>query len=91
MSPQSNPQSSKESDTERAQTALGAQPPSVTRPIGPGSTFRRGMRAGRMRARYQVSRAYRPIQGFLVTHRRRFTTGNKHGKNANGGHTPSEG
>ncbi len=88
MSPQSNRHTPKESDTERAQTSLGVQLPSITRPTWPGEMFRRGTRAGRMRARYQVGRAYRPILGFLVTHRRRFTTGNKHGR---GGPSPSEG
>jgi hypothetical protein len=88
MSPQSNPHTTKESNTERAQTSLGVHLPSITRPVWPGELFRRGSRAGRMRARYQMTRAYRPILGFLVTHRRRFTTGNKHGR---GGPSPSEG
>jgi len=79
MSPQSNSQlSHKETTNDRAQEALGVSRPQVRSP-----RFRRFLdwtnrRTWRYRHQYRLERAVRPIQGFLVTHRRRFTTGNKH-------------
>jgi hypothetical protein len=79
MSTQSSSQlNHKETTNDRAQEALG-----VSRPQVRGPRFRRflrwpSQRAWRRRYQYRLERTVRPIQGFLVTHRRRFTTGNKH-------------
>jgi hypothetical protein len=79
MSPQSNPHvNHKETTNDRAQEALGVATPHVRAP-----RFRRFLhwpsrRAWRYRSQRRLERTVRPIQGFLVTHRRRFTTGNKH-------------
>jgi len=79
MSPQSNSRvSHKETTNDRAQEALGVSTPQVRAP-----RFRRflhwpGRRTWQRSHQYRLARAVRPIQGFLVTHRRRFTTGNKH-------------
>lgn len=89
MSPQSNPRTKHQSDSDRAQAAVGVRPPTVELPRSRTDTFRRGQRAGRMRMRYLLGRAQRPIRDFLVTHRTRFTTGNKHGKHPDQGQTPS--
>ncbi len=40
--------------------------------------FVRSGRLRRLRERYLTMRLPRPIQSYLVTHRRRFTTGHKH-------------
>jgi len=40
--------------------------------------FVRGGKIRRFRDRYLLMRLPRPIQSYLVTHRRRFTTGHKH-------------
>lgn len=77
MSPQSNPQLNPKTTTaERAQAAVGVRLPMI-RQVNPRRLlFQPGRRFGRMRERYLLAR--RPILGYLVTHRRRFTTGHKH-------------
>jgi hypothetical protein len=77
MSPQSNPHVNPKTTTaERAQVAVGVRLPTVRQGNPRRFPFQPGKRVGRMRERYLLAR--RPILNFLVTHRRRFTTGHKH-------------
>jgi hypothetical protein len=79
MSPQSNvPLERKSLASDSAHRAVGAHLPTVRLPYPRRYSLTHGGRHRRMRDQYLAMRLARPIQGFLVTHRRRFTTGHKH-------------
>jgi hypothetical protein len=79
MSPQFNfPRGRKITLADQAQSAVGVRVPTLKLPYPRRYSITHGGRNRRMRDQYLLMRIQRPIQGFLVTHRRRFTTGHKH-------------
>jgi hypothetical protein len=57
---------------------MGARAPRFKPPSMRRFSISYNERKGRVRERYHMARMPRPIHSFLVTHRRRFTTGHKH-------------